>query len=206
MVSGLAFVVFIINTGIFNGVAEQVWGPVRRHLEALLPLAPAPPREPTGIEHVRNAEELRRLEVEHQQQHGALVAPTHEPPQRQRRPGELDPAEVAARLLEQRRQANAGWLITQIRRIEHSFLLFLASLVPGVGERHVRARELEDAAIEEERQRQIAAAEAATAAENPERTAGVETAAGGTENVDENGEQIQPENQDGDALRPLVEA
>jgi hypothetical protein len=104
-------------------------------------------------------------------------------------------------LIEQHRQANAGWLITQIRRAEHSLLLFLASLVPGVGERHVRARELENAAIEEERQRQIQAAEAARAAEISEGNVDGETARGGTESAGENGEQVPPANQD----VPLVE-
>lgn len=195
MVSGLAFVVFIINTGIFNGVADQIWGPIRRHLEGLIPLAPGP-------EDQARAREIARLE---EAQRVAAALPANEAPQQRRRPGELDPAEVAARLLEQHRQANAGWLITQIRRAEHSLLLFLASLVPGVGERHVRARELENEAIEAERQRQIAAAEAANAAENAERSADGEPTGGGAETEGENRDQEQPENQDPSAVRPLVE-
>jgi hypothetical protein len=204
MVSGLAFVVFIINTGIFNGVAEQVWGPVRRHLEGLIPLAPAPrdPAQAALAPHPANADEVRAQAA--LQQPGAAAPPGNETPQRRRRPGELDPAETAARLLEQHRQANAGWLITQIRRAEHSLLLFLASLVPGVGERHIRAREAENAAIEAERLRRIEAAAAAVAAENAERNAEGETADASTENAAEN---YHAGNQDGAAAHapPLIE-
>ena len=217
MVSGLAMVVFIINTGVFNGLAEQAWGPIRRHLEGLIPLAPRdpvarplvpplPPDVQVGLHHEQppTAEELnQRAELERaaaaDPQQLVPAAPNHVPRPR-RRPGELDEAEVAARLIEQHRQANAGWLITQVRRAEHSLLLFLASLVPGVGERHVRARELENAAIEEERQRQIQAAEAALAAETPQDNADGETAGGSADVNGENGEQVQPANQDAPAV------
>ncbi|KAE9379066.1 hypothetical protein N431DRAFT_478156 [Stipitochalara longipes BDJ] len=211
MVSGLAFVVFIINTGVFNGLAEQIWGPVRRHLEGLIPLAPRDPDplapgvqlpQRLNAQQLNQREELRGA-ADADPQHPGGAAP-NETPQQRRRPGELDEAEVAARLIDQHRQANAGWLITQIRRAEHSLLLFLASLVPGVGERHVRARELENAAIEEERQRQIQAAEAANATETSEENAAGETARGNTELTGEDGEHVQPENQDA-PLVPLVE-
>ncbi|KAL3425944.1 ubiquitin family protein [Phlyctema vagabunda] len=142
LICSLALVVFIANTGLLNGVAEQVWGPIRRHVDRLLPLAgpeaalvPAanaviPQAQPVPVETQGNG------------------------------PGtELDPNEVAARLIEQRRQAN-GWFMAQVRRAEHAMLLFLASLVPGVGERHIAAREAEAVAAGEARQRQIEAANA----------------------------------------------
>jgi hypothetical protein len=153
MVCALALVVFIVNTGVFNGVFEQAWGPVRRHLENLIPPAgPDAALVPAANAAVPQA--------------GAAAPAENGNPQRRRRHGELDEVEVAARLIEQRRQANnGGWLIAQIRRAEHSFLLFLASLVPGVGERHIAAREAEANAAEAERQRQI---EAANAVENAE--------------------------------------
>jgi hypothetical protein len=158
MVSGLAVMVFIFNTGIFNGLFEQLWGPIRRHVETLIPLAgPEAAQIPAinaAIPRVPNTEERQ-------------AEPGQEPTrqgQGQRR-GELDPAQVAAHLIEQHRQRNApGWLMTQIRRAEHAMLLFLASLVPGVGERHIAAREAEANAAEAERQRRI---DAAAAAENP---------------------------------------
>ena len=165
MIVGLAIIVFIVNMGLFNGVAEEVWGPIRRHLENLIPLA-GPPR---GDARAPAAAE-------------AGVNQTRAPQ------GEPDPAQAAARLLEQRRQANGGWLMTQIRRAEHAMLLFLASLVPGVGERHIAAREAETAAAEaerqraeEERQRQTDAAAAAEAALENSEAAGTEQAVPATE-------------------------
>jgi hypothetical protein len=110
-------------------------------------------------------------------------------------------------LIEQRRQANnGGWLIAQIRRAEHSLLLFLASLVPGVGERHIAAREAEANAAEAERQRQI---EAANAAENAEANNAAEGAATTVENG--NGQENQENETSGAANieqapgQPLVE-
>ena len=139
VVTAAALVIFIINTGVFNGAAEQVWGPVRRHLEGLLPLAgPDPPADAD------------------QPQQGDGAAPIAGGQANIGRNGEPDPAQVAARLLEQRRR-QTGWIMTQIRRAEHSMLLFLASLVPGVGERHIAARERETAAAAEaQRQRENA--------------------------------------------------
>lgn len=84
-----------------------------------------------------------------------LAAPALPEPAPNRRPGELDPAVVAARLVNEHREANVGWLMTQIRRAEHATLLFLASLVPGVGERHIAAREAVEAAAAAEAQRVI---------------------------------------------------
>ncbi|KAG0651869.1 hypothetical protein D0Z07_1295 [Hyphodiscus hymeniophilus] len=160
MVSGLAVIVFIINTGVFNGLFEQLWGPVRRHVEALIPLAGPEAAQIPAI----NAAIPPAPPVDGQAEAG------QEPiaqARRQRR-GELDPAQVAAHLMEQHRQRNApGWLMTQIRRAEHAMLLFLASLVPGVGERHIAAREAEANAAEAERQRLLDAA-AATESSNPE--------------------------------------
>jgi hypothetical protein len=193
MVCALALVVFIVNTGIFNGVFERAWGPIRRHLENLIPLAgPDAALVPAANAAVPQA--------------GAAAPAENGNPQRRRRHGELDEAEVAARLIEQRRQANnGGWLIVQIRRAEHSLLLFLASLVPGVGERHIAAREAEANAAEAERQRQIEAANAAETAET-------DNAAEGAATTVENGN--EQENQENEAngaanveapAQPLVE-
>lgn len=159
MVTGVAVLVFIVNTGIFNGIFEQLWGPVRRHVEALIPLAgPEAAQIPAidaAIPRVRNA-------AERQAQANREAAPQLQ--EQGRRRGEPDPAQVAAHLLQQHRQRNApGWLVTQVRQAEHALLLFLASLVPGVGERHIAAREAEANAAEAERQRRL---DAAAAAEN----------------------------------------
>lgn len=149
LICTLATVMFIAQTGLFNGLAEQLWGPIRRHLEALIPLAgPDAALVPAA---------------------NAAAIPLAAPPaggndevnpglRQRRRNGEPDQAVVAATILERHRRANQGWLYTQFRRIEHSMLLFLASLVPGVGERHIAAREAEAIAAEAERQREIEAA------------------------------------------------
>lgn len=142
IVTGLAFAIFLANTGLFNGAADQVWGPIRRHLEALLPLAgPDAAMVPAANAAIPQPGAAQGDIAAGQR--GTNNNPT--------------PESVAARLIEQRRQANGSWVLTQLRRAEHALLLFLASLVPGVGERHIAAREAEAA----ERQRRIDAAAAA---------------------------------------------
>ncbi|KFZ18137.1 hypothetical protein V502_04296 [Pseudogymnoascus sp. VKM F-4520 (FW-2644)] len=120
MITGLSVVFFFINTGLVN------WAPIRRHLENLIPLA-MPAANPEGAAAGQPAA-------------AGAGAGTDA------RAGELDPQRVAQRLIEQRQRQNASWFMTQVRRVEHATLLFLASLWPGVGERHVAAREEEDQA------------------------------------------------------------
>ncbi|KAH9901823.1 hypothetical protein F4778DRAFT_127205 [Xylariomycetidae sp. FL2044] len=127
------------HLGVLAPLAEQGWNPVRRHLENMIPLGedhPARNRAP-GIENGRGG-------------NGAIE------PERN-----LDPADTAARLVHQRRQANANWLMNQARRLERAGMLFLASIAPGVAERHIAHMEAEAARAE----RQRAEAEAAAAAE-----------------------------------------
>jgi hypothetical protein len=155
MLTALSFIVFLYNVGIFNGIAEQLWGPIRRHIEALIPLA----GPEAALVPAANA-----AAIPQQPDPDVPPPPVNEAGSGRGR-GELDPAEVAARLLEERRRADGNWLMAQIRRAEHAALLFLASLVPGVGERHIAAREAEANAAEAERQRAI---EAAAAADNSE--------------------------------------
>jgi hypothetical protein len=188
MVTGIAFIIFIVNTGFLNGAADQIWGPIRRHLEALIPLAgPDAALVPAANAAVP--------------QPGAPLANENEGRARAR--NEPDPAETAARLIEQHRRANQPWILTQFRRVEHSLLLFLASLVPGVGERHIAAREAEAA----ERQRRIDEAAAAAQQEvegNEQATAEGEVNAEGNAGEGQDG---QPENQHRRAadVAPLIE-
>jgi hypothetical protein len=181
LVSGIAFGVFLYNIGALNGVGEQLFGPIRRHLQNLIPLA--------GPE----AALVPAANAAIPQPGAAPVPPAGNEQAPAATGGEPDPAQAAARLVEQRREANGGWLMTQINRAEHALLLFLASLVPGVGERHIAHREAEANAAEAERQRRL---EAAAAAENPEST-GEAGAEGQTENAGENqqGQEIQPQNE-----------
>jgi hypothetical protein len=199
MMTGLAVVVFIVNmgffTGAFNNIAEQVLGPIRRHLENLIPLA----GPDAALVPAANAVVVP--------QNGA--AETGDRPRARR--GELDEAEVAARLIEQRRQTNTGWIATQIRRAEHAALLFIASLIPGVGERHIAARdnaarEAEAAAAEAERRRVEAENEANGGnSENPE-AGGAEQPASAGENAEvTHNEEANPDTQrEAPAAPPLI--
>ncbi|KAK3702979.1 hypothetical protein LTR37_014709 [Vermiconidia calcicola] len=53
------------------------------------------------------------------------------------------PQQVAQRLLEDRDRARRNWWRERVRPVERAVALFVASLWPGVGEAHVRAREEE---------------------------------------------------------------
>ncbi|PBP28880.1 Ubiquitin family protein [Diplocarpon rosae] len=124
--------------------------------------AARPPAAPAVAPHANPGPEAALVPAAN----AAIPQPPRDPPAggltpEQRQRGELEPADVAARLIEQRRQAQGARLIARIRRAEHSLLLFLASLVPGVGERHIAAREAEAAAAEARRAEAAAAAEAA---------------------------------------------
>ncbi|KAI1818111.1 hypothetical protein GGS20DRAFT_529787 [Poronia punctata] len=134
-VVSIAIALFVANTGLLNPLAEQIWIPLRRHLQNLIPLA---------------AEPNRRRGADGNDQN----------PERRGRP---DPNEAAARLVQQRRQDNAEWLLHQVRRIERAAILFVASLAPGLAERHIAQVEAE-ARAERQRQEEAEAAAAAAAA------------------------------------------
>ncbi|KAF5138430.1 hypothetical protein E5D57_002216 [Metarhizium anisopliae] len=137
----LAILVFLLSTGILNGVAENAWRPIGRHLENLLP---------TPEQHVRR-----------QQLPAGHAGPPEQQPLVQA--GETNPAQMAARLMAERRRQT--WFTAQVRRIERAGLLFLASIAPGVAERHIANLEAETRA-EEARRREEEEAAAATEAEN----------------------------------------
>lgn len=133
----VATVVFLVNTGLFNRMANEMFHPVRQHLEGLLPLG--------GLERNLNRGNDAAGQEANRNDPAAQAGQQH---------GEPDPAQVAARLVEQHRERNANWLLNQIRRLERAGLLFLASIAPGVAERHIAHLEAEARA---ERDRQEAA-------------------------------------------------
>lgn len=206
--SAVALIIFIASTGVFNGITEQVWAPVRRHLETLLPLAapngPVPDAPANNPAAAPNAAAGAPAE-------GPAEAPVGTPGAATAPP---DPAQAAARLVEQRRVANENWIWTQFRRVEHATILFLASLVPGVGERHIAARVAEENLLLEA-QRQRREAEAAAAEELARAAEGVQEIA--DDAVSSGGEgaitPVQGENETGDCNdgagegpgRPLIE-
>ncbi|KHO00937.1 Ubiquitin family protein [Metarhizium album ARSEF 1941] len=136
----LAILVFLLSTGILNGVAENAWRPIGRHLENILP---------TPEHHARR----RQLPAGH-------AGPPEQQPLVQAR--ETTPAQMAARLTTERTRRT--WFATQLRRAERAGLLFLASIAPGVAERHIANLEAETRA-EEARRRQEEEEEAAAATE-----------------------------------------
>lgn len=197
-IMSIATAVFLINTGLLNGVANNVFNPVRQHLDGLIPLAP-------GANVNREAEDNNPPAADE-----AVIVQDGVQYFRQRRPGQQgapDPAQAAARLVAQRQQQNANWFVDQIRRLERAGLLFLASIAPGVAERHIAAleaqeraererREAEERAERERREAEERAAAEATAsgadgAASPSETQNAEP----VETVDEGNEQPQQQQQ-----------
>ncbi|KAI0434729.1 hypothetical protein F5Y09DRAFT_337396 [Xylaria sp. FL1042] len=146
-VVSIAITLFIVNTGVLNPFAEQIWTPLRRQLENLIPLA----ADAQGHQQQRPVAE----NAQGGDTNGAGPA----------RPGDPNPADAAARLVQQRREDNANWLLNQVRRLGRAGILFIASLAPGLAERHIAQVEAEARA---ERQRQQEAQAAATAAAQAE--------------------------------------
>ncbi|KAL8766290.1 MAG: hypothetical protein Q9209_006880 [Squamulea sp. 1 TL-2023] len=143
-----AFIVFIANTGAFRPLFRALWEPLRRHVEGLVPLAAAGGG--------RDGDRQQRQQRQQQQPQGRIengmendrngANPGANPGQNDNRP---DPQALADRLL--REQANASLF----RRAERAVALFVASLIPGVGERHIAARDAAEARrVQEERQRE----------------------------------------------------
>jgi len=150
LLGGIAFLVFIAQTGIFRPFVRAVWDPLRRHIEGLVAgndpnIAQRPTHPPNAL--------------------GAGANDT------QHRNGEPTPQEVAARLLQERARRNFGTLREQFRSVERAVALFVGSLVPGFGERHIAARDAAEAVRQAEaREREEAARseeEAAARREDP---------------------------------------
>ena len=141
ILGAFAFLVFVAQTGVFRPFVQAIWEPLRRHIEGLLPV---PGNEPArallpeaGVQNPAGLPASVRAERQHQH-------PT--------------PQEAAARLLHERERRDTGVLRDQIRRVERAVALFVGSLVPGFGERHIAARGAAEAArLEEERRREDAA-------------------------------------------------
>ena len=114
-----AGLVFIAQTGIFRPVMRGLWDPIRRHAEGLVPLAGnerqrvGPPRAGENADAAR-AQRINR-------------SPT--------------PEEAGQGNVQESEQHNQSLVRRTFRRAERAIALFVASLVPGVGERHIAARE-----------------------------------------------------------------
>ena len=108
--------VFLAQNRAFRPVVDALWAPVRRHVEELVQdVVPAEPPQPAAGAANPN---------------GAPPTPHGPPtpaPGSARPPGTPGPRDSPAR--------------ATMRRAERAIALFVASLVPGVGERHVAARD-----------------------------------------------------------------
>lgn len=162
-VISVAIIAFAINTGLLNGVANQAWETFRRHVEG--PLNPANAGDGARNNQGHEAQGVAGEDTPHALAATAAAAAGGGP----RRHEEPDPAAAAARLVDERRNANANWLRDQMRRLERAGLLFIASIAPGVAERHIAHLEAQE---REEQQRREA--EAAAAREAAERAAAAE--------------------------------
>lgn len=123
-----AALVFIAKTGMFRPVVQGLWDPIRRHAEGLVPLAGNEPPRAAAAEADNNTD-----------------ATSTQPANR-----EPTPQEAAERLLQERERQDGNFVRQSIRRVERAIALFVASLVPGVGERHIAAREAAEAARQAE--------------------------------------------------------
>jgi len=168
----IAIGVFAVNTGLFNNIAHQAWDPFRRHLEGLLlpgarVMPPPPPAPPNNADRQEGGDAAAAAPDPNRR--GPVPQPAggqpHQQQQQQPAGHNPNPAETAARLVARRQQHNANWVMDQIRRVERAGLLFLASIAPGVAERHIAHLEAQEreAAQERARREAEAAAEAARA-------------------------------------------
>jgi hypothetical protein len=194
----IAVFIFVLSTGVFNGVPDHVWRPLGRHLENLIPLDP-------GAQQGVAAPEQRN------QQNQQNPQPRQDP----------DPTEMARRLVAQH-QGPDNWILSQVRRLERAGLLFLASIAPGVAERHIANLEAAARAERERIEAEAREAEAAAAAaqndennENPDENEGERTTTGTetdqAQGVSEDHERLraeqgaQEDNQHGEEREPLIQ-
>ena len=184
----LALLVFIAQTGIFRPIISAIWDTIRRHAEGLVPLVGNERPQGGALRNPDNA-------------NAAGTGPANREPI----------PSLALQALVQARERQDGNIVRQsIRRAERAIALFVASLIPGVGERHIAAREaarelMEEAgqALEREEQarREREDVEQRREATAPEQSAAEasSTAAGS------NAESSAAGGQDQTPQRPLVE-
>ncbi|POS79381.1 ubiquitin family protein [Diaporthe helianthi] len=183
-IMAIATAVFLINTGILNGPANNLFNPIRRHLDGIIPLAPGEDVRPEGE---RNGGPQNREE-----RNGVPYEIARDPRLAQQQNGP-DPAQAAARLVAQRQQQNANWFVDQFRRLERAGLLFLASIAPGVAERHIQALAAQERAERERREAEERAERAERERREAEEHAAAEATASGPEGTVAPGERQNAE-------------
>ena len=138
LLGAFAFLVFIAQTGVFRPFIQAVWNPLRQHIEGLLPMpGNDPARAPVPAPGAQNP--------------SAPAANTGAG----RRDQQNTSQEATARLLQEQGRRDIGALREQFRRAERALALFVGSLVPGFGERHIAARDAAEVArLAEDRRRE----------------------------------------------------
>ena len=133
-----ALLVLFVQSSFFHPIYQAIWEPVRRHVEGLVPLAD------NGRHDVNGAQVPA---VPPDGANAAQAAVGREPDVRQ----------AADRLLREREQRDYGVVRQYLRSFERAVAIFFASLVPGIGERHIAARDTADAVrLVEELEREVA--------------------------------------------------
>lgn len=141
----------LVDTGFVTRVRELLWAPIAQHMDGLVPLDERqPPRNDGARRESGQANGVR-------------------------------PVDLAERLLRQQAEArDARGIRSFLRTIERAVALFVASLIPGVGERHIEVVNAAQAAREaaerrqEEEEAQARAEEQKRRAEEEEKTHGDE--------------------------------
>lgn len=126
-----ALIAALSETATVQRVRRVVWDPFFHHLEGLVPLAGNEVRN-------QNRNPLQRQNAVEPHEVGANGLP--------------DPTQLAQRLLQERNERDLNSFRQFIRWLERAVALFIASLVPGVGERHIRARNEAAARLAAERE------------------------------------------------------
>ncbi|KAI9732836.1 MAG: hypothetical protein M1834_003774 [Cirrosporium novae-zelandiae] len=127
----IALVVFLTHLGFFEPIRDYIWRSLRQYLRDQV----------NDEERAQNGRQPANQEGD-------------------RRPrGEPRPHEMAERLIRERNEREASWVQRNFHRAERAMIIFIGSLIPGVGEMHVRAQEEADmrrqrARADEERRRE----------------------------------------------------
>ena len=120
-----ALLVIVLQSGFLRPFYQAAWGPLRRHLEGLVPLAD------NGRRDIGNFQGAVGPDGRNQAQ--AVAG------------GDRDVRQAAERLLRERERRDLGVVRRYLRNFERAIAIFFASLVPGIGERHIAARDTAEA-------------------------------------------------------------
>ena len=151
-----ALIAVLSETETVHRLRRIIWEPIMRHLEGVVPLAGNDPRH-------RDPNPIQGQNAVQPQDAGTNRVP--------------DPGQLAQRLLRERNERDLNSFRQFLHWLERAVALFIASLVPGVGERHIRARNETAARLATEEARAREAAESENNGDNVE--AGQNSAEGG---------------------------